>query len=211
MRDLGERAEHAAHHRALADHGTVADQFVAARAMQARHAMGMLERVEQFAERKRRAHVVHAVVAYQPAHAFVLQHARRRDRHPHHVQVLQALLELRQLGIAVFRLEIEHTGHRRAAPHHPAKVPDLLDVANLPARAELGRIKSIGFVARYDQHLCGACRRLAQSVHNVLPDIEHLDFSGLLRGSALTRALYAVKPSRLGGIPHAQRRHHGLD
>ena len=161
MRDLGERAEHGPHRRAVADHLAVADGLADLPAVQARHAMRVLERVEQVVERERRAHVIDAIVADQAPHALVVQHAAVGDGHPRDLRMLQALLEQHVLGIAVVGLQVDHAGHRRAGAHDALELAQLVHVPDIPAGAELRSFDTVVFMARHDQHLRGACRSLA--------------------------------------------------
>ncbi|MNS89099.1 hypothetical protein D3C72_1230990 [compost metagenome] len=156
VRHLGQRAEHGAHSRALADHGAARRRLLHARAMQRRHAMRVLERVDQLLHRERRAHVVHAVVADQPAHALVGEHRFAGDGHPGDMQMLQCEFELAELGIGVFRLQVDHASSGRARAHHAFDVTDLLHAAQFPSRAEAGRVKTKIFMTRHDHDLCSA-------------------------------------------------------
>ncbi|MNQ96486.1 hypothetical protein D3C85_1120920 [compost metagenome] len=181
-----------------------------AHAMQAGHAVGVLERVRQFVERERRAHVIHAIVADHAADALVLDHLVGGDGHPGHVQMLEALLQLGQLRIGIARLQVEDARHGRTAAHDALQVAHLLHAPDLPPLAELLGTESKIFVTRHQHDLCGACRRFAQSVHAVLPDV-----CLLVRGGAGNRAGSGPHgPAgfrRQGEFPRTQRRYHGLD
>ncbi|MNR55849.1 hypothetical protein D3C85_1763070 [compost metagenome] len=72
------------------------------------------------------------------------------------MQVLQCLFELRERGIAVVGLQVDHACHGRAGPHHAFKVANLLDPADFPSRGCARRVKTKIFMTRHDHDLCSA-------------------------------------------------------
>ncbi|MCY1288355.1 hypothetical protein D9M69_368960 [compost metagenome] len=124
--------------------------------------------------------------------------------------MLQCEFELAELGIGVFRLQVDHASSGRARAHHAFDVTDLLHAAQFPSRAEAGRVKTKIFMTRHDHDLRSAWR-LAQSVHHDLPDVWLVLGSGT-RG--LRRGLWPWRGLGLDWLrvgAREQRRYHEVD